>query len=489
MMIARRFRANAGYTATPSPRGCLIMACLILTVVACGPASAQDATQPADDSSAVIEAGDQTVNVEGATDDEEIATRLRNIYEATGRYTSLQVEVDDGVVFIRGSTSDSDFKKQATQIAQRTTDVVAVVNNLLVIEPAVSEVAASEVNSLIQGFIKTLPLIGLGLAVLVAALLMAGLLGRLVALPISHVTESALLRVVVRKLTALLIVLGGLVLFLRITGLTGVAITVVSGTGLFGLVLGFAFRDIAENFLASVLLSISTPFRLGDVIEVNGYKGVVSKVTARGTVLVDFDGNHIQIANADVYKATLKNFSANPKMRQQFTVGIGYDASVEQAQRVCLDVCRNHPTVLDDPVALVLVDALGASTINLKVYFWIDGETHSFLKVRSAVMRQTVRALTEAGISLPDEAREVIFPQGVPIAPRQDNEPVEPASDSRVTSPVSSVGPAVDASAGEGDLRSEVGEIKQQAAESRNPESGADIVVSEKHSPSASTND
>ena len=77
---------------------------------------------------------------------------------------------------------------------------------------------------------------------------------------------------------------------------------------------------------------------------------------------------------------------------------------------------RAHPAVLGDPEPLVLIDRLGAATINLRAYFWYDGTTHNGFKVRSALIRRVKRAFQEQGISMPDEAREVVFPRGCPGA-------------------------------------------------------------------------
>jgi small conductance mechanosensitive channel len=78
-------------------------------------------------------------------------------------------------------------------------------------------------------------------------------------------------------------------------------------------------------------------------------------------------------------------------------------------------VLADHPAVLNDPEPSVLVDSLGMSTVNLRVYFWLNGRTYSWLKVRSSVIRLVKRAFQKHGISIPDEAREVVFPQGVPV--------------------------------------------------------------------------
>ena len=81
---------------------------------------------------------------------------------------------------------------------------------------------------------------------------------------------------------------------------------------LIGLALGFAFRDIAENFLSSLLMSIHAPFRVGDLIEVDSTTGFVRKVTPRATVLATFDGSQVQIPNSTIYKGKIVNFTATP---------------------------------------------------------------------------------------------------------------------------------------------------------------------------------
>jgi len=242
-------------------------------------------------------------------------------------------------------------------------------------------------------------------------------------------------------------------------------------------VLGFAFRDIGENFLSSILISVQKPFQLGDLIQVEGNLGIVQKVTTRGTMLVDFEGNHIQLANATVYKSTIKNFTANPNRRIDFAVGIGYDASIVAAQDVALGVLRQHSAVLNDPEPTVLVETLGAATINLRVYFWIDGHQHSVFKMQSAAIRLIVRAFEEAGISLPDEAREVIFPQGVPVQLAREAPERAPAPPlAQRPLPAVQRDAEREASPAEGDLASEVGEIEKQARASRAPERGGDIL-------------
>ena len=328
-----------------------------------------------------------------------------------------------------------------------------------------------------QAFIVKLPAIALGLLVLMVTLWLAGRLSAALIRPIGYLSSSPLLRSVSQRALSLIFILFALYVFLKLSGLTEFAVAIMSGTGVLGLILGFAFRDIAENMIASLLLTVQRPFRIDDVVQINSYTGVVQKVTTRATTLVDFDGNHIQIPNAVIYKGTIKNLTANPKMRGQFTLGIGYDADCQQAQRLALQLIGEHPNVLKDPEPLVLVDELGSATINLKVYFWIDVESTSVIKMASVLMRDLVELFTAQGISMPDDAREVIFPQGVPVtmvnSQEQVSEQKEPVKQIPVSKPATS---AEMRSVAHDDVSSENDDIRRQAEEARAPEQGANIL-------------
>lgn len=212
-----------------------------------------------------------------------------------------------------------------------------------------------------------------------------------------------------------MVFLFGVYIILQVSGLTQLALTVVGGAGLIGLAVGIAFRDITENFLASIFLSMQRPFETGDLIEVTGVTGYVQQLNVRTTILMILDGNLVQIPNATVYKSNLRNFTTNANRREDFVVGIGYDDSINEAQEIARKVLADHPAVLNDPEPSVLADSLGTSTVNLRVYFWLNVREHSWLKVRSSVIRLVKLAFQQHGISMPDEAREVVFPQGIPV--------------------------------------------------------------------------
>lgn len=427
----------------------------------------------------------RTVAVESVVTDPEIQARLSRIMEATGWFEPVEVRVDQGVVFLGGMTGSATHREWAGRLAGNTEDVVAVVNQIEVSEGTLLDLAPawSEVRAIGAGAVRMLPLLVTGALLLVVTWIATKAVSRGAGRVLSRRMQSPLLRSVVARAIAVPVFLLGLYLVLKVSGLTRLAVTVLGGTGLLGLVIGFAFRDIAENFLASILISMQRPFKGGDLIEVAGFKGYVQSVNTRSTLLMQVDGNHVQIPNATIYKGTIVNFTANPRSRFEFVVGIGYDDSISGAQAVAMKVLENHPAVMKDPEPLVLVDTLGAATINLSVLFWVDISKYSGLKVRSAVIRLTKRAFDQAGISMPDEAREVVFPQGVPVHMVEGGagERGSPAAHtaSRAT-PVSRRPEADDSAAteAEGGLENDAEDIERQARTAREPESGQNLLES-----------
>jgi small-conductance mechanosensitive channel len=241
---------------------------------------------------------------------------------------------------------------------------------------------------------------------------------------------------------------------------------VIGGTGLVGLAVGIAFRDITENFLASIFLSMQQPFETGDLVEISAVTGYVQQLNMRTTILMTLDGNLVQIPNASVYKSNIRNFTTNSNRREDFIIGIGYDDSISDAQEIARKVLADHPAVLNDPEPAVLADSLGRATIHLRVYFWLNGRQHSWLKVRSSVIRLVKRAFQEEGISMPDEAREVIFPRGVPVTmlnAKPDDEHESRPSEKQLASEKLREHPDEVSTKAEAGLYSEAGVIEEQA--------------------------
>lgn len=415
------------------------------------------------------------VEVQPVAGDDEISRRITDILKVTSWFGEPDVTVREGVVFLKGTAEDDESRQWAGDLTRNTQGVVAVVNQIEVTPTTVwdFEPTFQVMNDMIRGFIRLLPLIVVALVVIIISWIFARLTAHLLRHGLRARSLSRLLREALARAGGILVMLAGLYLVLRIAGLTQLALTLVGGTGLIGLVLGIAFRDITENFLASLFLSLQQPFREGDLIEVANVTGYVQRLTSRTTVLMTLDGNQVQVPNSTIFKSTIRNFTSNPNRREDFIVGIGYDDAISFAQEAALKVLTEHPAVLNEPEPLVLVDSLGPSTVNLRVYFWLDGSQHSWVKVKSSVIRLIKRAFQDSGISMPDEAREVTFPHGVPVHMIEDKgaaEPGEPGPTKPATEPETV------ATSAEAGLQSEAGEIKEQARRSWTP--GENLLTS-----------
>ncbi len=444
------------------------------------PALAQDgptATPPLAGEETPIAAPDR-VDVEPEARDDEIRQRLADILEATGWFRDPEVRVRDGVVFLQGRTETEEFKKWAGDLARNTQDVVAVVNQIQVIEPPFWDFQPALVSLREQGrdVVRALPLIGFSLLILAIALGTAYLTVSATRKSLRQRVASLLLVNVIARAVGLVVFLLGLYLVFQVAGLTNVALTVLGGTGLLGLVLGIAFQDITENFLASILLSIQNPFRTGDLVEIGDTLGFVQMLTTRATVLMTQDGNHVQIPNSTVYQSVIQNYTSNPNRRETFVVGIGYEDSVAATQEITLQVLREHPAVLQDPEPWVLVENLGSSAVNLKVYFWLDGSRYSWQKVRSSVIRLVKRALQAEGIALPGEVRELVFADELAVQLLRPEDAARPGDEARRRVSRAAEEPDTVSTDAEGGLHSDAGEIEEQVRFSRAPEEGDNLL-------------
>ena len=333
-----------------------------------------------------------------------------------------------------------------------------------------TQLVLDDLSQFTQLAVEKLPGIFLGVLIFVIFYWLSRPIANLLTRPLTKTTTSKLIQMVIRRTMSLLVVLIGLYILLRLVGLTQFAVALLSGTGVLGLIIGFAFKDIAENFLSSLLLSVQRPFKLGDIIEVEGYLGVVKKMTSRATTLVDFNGDHVQLPNATIYKNAIRNLTANPFMRSTIDIGIGYDANFDHAQTLVADIMLAHPAVLDDPEPQVLVDSLGASTCNLRLYFWVNSEISSQLKVSSVLMKRIVETFLAEGIVMPDDARERII-----LNPEILAKPAQPLSKQNQANAVQ-ISQTRPSEFTNDDTSSDHDEIREQAAQARDPEEGENIL-------------
>jgi small conductance mechanosensitive channel len=189
-------------------------------------------------------------------------------------------------------------------------------------------------------------------------------------------------------------------------GLSAFTNKLLAGAGLLTFVVGFALKDIGENFLAGIILAFKSPFKLDDLIEVNGIIGHVKDISIRETLIKTPDGKDVFLPNSIILKNPLYNYTIDGFLRYDFTVGIAYENNPTAAIKLILDTVNKVEGVLKGRRAPhVSISELATNTINIKVMFWIDTfkttRRVAHNSVRLQVINDVVRELIANNFSLP----------------------------------------------------------------------------------------
>ncbi len=193
---------------------------------------------------------------------------------------------------------------------------------------------------------------------------------------------------------------------LYLLGLSSFTNKLLAGAGLLTFVIGFALKDIGENFLAGIILAFKSPFRLDDLIEVNGIIGHVRDISIRETLIKTPDGKDVFLPNSIILKNPLYNYTLDGYLRYEFTIGIAYENNPTEAIKIVLETVKKVEGVLNgDKDPSITINELDTNSININVKFWIDTfkstkrTVHNSL--RSQLMNDVVEALIANGFSLP----------------------------------------------------------------------------------------
>ena len=219
---------------------------------------------------------------------------------------------------------------------------------------------------------------------------------------------DGMLRTAVRALIGL----AGVLIALNLLNATSLVGAVLGSAGVIGLVLGFGFKDIVENYIAGILLSLRQPFSPGDTVRIDSHEGKVVALTSRATILMTAEGNHLQLPNSLVFKSVLLNYTRNPKRRFEFEVAVDTHSSWHVAMERGVDAIAAVEGVLRDPAPSTLVRTIGAEGGVLLFTGWIDQRRNDLARTRSEAMRKVRSQLHEAGIAPPEPVQRVMLMRG-----------------------------------------------------------------------------
>ncbi len=267
-----------------------------------------------------------------------------------------------------------------------------------------------------HSFLKSIPQVLLAIIIVVIGILIAGKLTALFQKQIRRKSHDPLMSLFLAKAIKLIFIIAVIMISLNIAGLSGIASAIMATAGASAIILGFAFKDIAENFLAGIILAFNRPFHINDTVKIEDIFGKIKSMEFRYTKITTFDGRNVYIPNSDILTKPVYNYTEDGFFRADFIVGIAYENDIEKAKKIIMACINEDAEIIQDEVHINFVaeDELAASTVNLKVFFWVDTDDfrRGTLITRGRLMQSVKRSLEASGFNLPANITELKFYEG-----------------------------------------------------------------------------
>jgi len=266
----------------------------------------------------------------------------------------------------------------------------------------------NRISSMINDFIQLLPLIVIGLIVFILFFII-GIFVKQIIQKATKKRKKANLGIVLGRLAQWAMMLFGLFVALAIImpGVTPAKILGVMGLG--SIAIGFALKDILQNFMAGILILLREPFKLGDEIKYKEFSGKIIEVETRSTFIKTYDGKKVIIPNGEIYTNAITVETAYKNRRLEYDVGIGYEDDINRAIKEILMAIKELKDVVKKPAPDILVSELGDNAVILKVRWWTPAHRSDVIASKSNVVKQIKYTLDKAGIDIPYPTRVVLL--------------------------------------------------------------------------------
>ncbi|MEZ6071286.1 MAG: mechanosensitive ion channel family protein [Pirellulales bacterium] len=357
------------------------------------------------------------IAVNKITADDKIVQRLSDVLKATQWFDDVRVKVRDGVVFLDGRAPSEDKSTWAEELARNTEGVAAVVNRLRIDHGVDVSEAIGTMRSSVEGlageFFKHSPLLIAGLVTLV----LTALASRLSAGLVLRVARKSRLRPSLQDLLQQLTTIGvwavglmvaGIIVF---PGLTPAKALTVLGLG--SVAVGFAFKDIFENFFAGILILWKYPFDRDDFIECGEIRGKIEDITIRMSMIRQVDGQLVVVPNAELFKNPVNILTNHRSRRITVICGVAYDADLDQAAEVIEAAVGRCDTIDRERPIQIFAQEFADSSITFEVSWWAGSTPLKVRASRDEVIRGVRKALRDAGIEIPFPQRTLWLPATV----------------------------------------------------------------------------
>ncbi len=267
-----------------------------------------------------------------------------------------------------------------------------------------------KMQSMLNDFIALLPNMVLALIVFAIFFFVARAIKRVVRNLTRDRRQARNLGMVLGRLAQGTTILIGLFIALSIVIPSLKAGDLVQLLGVSSVAIGFAFRDILQNFLAGILILLTEPFQIDDQIVFKNFEGTVENIQTRATTIRTYDGRRIVIPNSELFTNSVIVNTAFDHRRLQYDIGIGYGDDIDEARRLILEAMRQTNGVLETPAPDAIVVDLAGSTVNIRARWWVAPPRRAdVLDLQDRVLTNIKNTLADHGIDLPFPTQQILF--------------------------------------------------------------------------------
>lgn len=257
-----------------------------------------------------------------------------------------------------------------------------------------------KLDTWLDGFIKALPNILVGIAVFIIMLYVAKWIGRAVKRLLKNRGRQNFGEIL-GGFTRYALILAGVLMSLTIMSPNISPADLIASLGVSSVAIGFAFKDILQNWLAGILILMRQPFEIGDQIVINGFEGTVDRIETRATIITTYDGQDVVIPNSEIYTNAIVVKTAHEIIRSQYDIGMGYDQDFHKGIKILKETVESIEGVSKDKPVEALVWDQADSWLTIRLRWWTKSDRASVVHIRSEVILKTQEAMDEAGIELP----------------------------------------------------------------------------------------
>lgn len=171
---------------------------------------------------------------------------------------------------------------------------------------------------------------------------------------------------------------------------------------------GLALQGGLANFAGGVMILTFRPFKVGDIIEAQGYTGTVKEIQIFNTILNTLDKDTIIIPNGPLSNGSMKNYSTLEKRGLVMTFGIAYSADIDKAMEVIQQVKEACPYLMDKAGSAPAVASLGDSSVNLGIRLWVSpASAGTYFDALFYMNEHVKKEFDKAGVGIPYPTMDV----------------------------------------------------------------------------------